>query len=154
MRLKYGRMATHTPSTDPSRVSHWLLPNRARPFHERRRHRRLEMPLRVELRDTGERVIAHNIGPGGLMITTHHARWPGELLRVRFRLPVSHRAICATCRVVNLVEVPRGVGLAMTFVGLDARAHQALERFVSDDVAASSIAAEILEAPLHEELSR
>jgi hypothetical protein len=61
-------------------------------------------------------MIAHDVSLGGMMVTTATPRWPGELVRVRFKLPQSERAIRVTCRVVDLVSIPEGVGLALRFL--------------------------------------
>jgi len=65
-----------------------------------------------------------------MMVTSHRARWPGELVRVRFTLPGESRAIRATCRVVDLIEVPRGVGMALQFLRLHPAAQIQLHRYV------------------------
>jgi len=75
-------------------------------------------------------MIAHDISVGGMMVTTAEPRWPGELLRVRFTLPGKTRAIRATCQVVDLVEVPRGVGLRLRFLRLAADAQIAVHEYV------------------------
>lgn len=98
--------------------------------HDRRLVPRIETTVRIEALDGQSYCIAHDVGLGGMLVTTRDARWPGQLLRVRFRLPGEERAIRATCRVVDVAEMPRGVGLALQFVGLAAEAREVLRRFV------------------------
>jgi hypothetical protein len=99
-------------------------------MHERRSVPRSSLAIRVEPQDGGDWMVAHDVSLGGMMVTSRQARWPGELVRVRFNLPGAPRAIRATCRVVNLVEVPRGVGLALQFMRLHPAAQLELHRYV------------------------
>lgn len=92
--------------------------------------RRVDTAVRIEALDGGPYLIAHDITTADMMVTTRTPRWPGQLLRVRFRLPQDSRAIRATCRVTDLVEVPRGVGLVLQFVGLGDEARAMLAAFV------------------------
>jgi hypothetical protein len=114
---------------------------------ERRSVPRSPLAIRVEPQDGGDWMVAHDISLGGMMVTTRQARWPGELVRVRFNLPGGARAIRATCRVVNLVEVPRGVGLAMRFLSLHPAAEIELHRYVDQravDVEDDSMTARVV----------
>ena len=99
---------------------------------DRRLVPRTETTVRVEALDGGAYLIAHDLGTGGMLVTTRDARWPGQLVRVRFRVPGDERAIHATCRVVDVAEVPRGIGLALQFVGLADEAREILRRFVKE----------------------
>jgi hypothetical protein len=97
---------------------------------ERRRVPRRSLAIRVEPLDGGTWMVAHDIGLGGMMVTTRRARWPGELVRVCFSLPGGARPVRVTCRVVDLVEVPRGVGLALRFLRLPPATQLELHRFI------------------------
>lgn len=97
---------------------------------DRRRLPRLPTTIVVESLDDGGWMVAHDISLGGMMVTTRKLRWPGEHVRVRFSLPGERRAIRATCRVVELAEVPHGSGLALSFLRLHPEAQLALHRCV------------------------
>ena len=84
----------------------------------------------VELLDGSGYLVAHDLSLGGMQVTTSRPRWPGEMLRLRFQLPGQQQAIRATCRVINLVEAPHGVGLALQFLCLAPEARWALRRFL------------------------
>jgi hypothetical protein len=100
------------------------------PMTERRKLPRMLTTVRVDALDGGPPLIAHDLSLGGMLLTAHTPRWPGTLMRVRFRLPGSQRAICATCRVVELVDVPVGVGLAVRFLRLAPEAQAAILRYM------------------------
>ncbi len=100
----------------------------------RRRRPRIEVVLPVESLDGGPPLVAQNLGLGGMLVTTSQPRWPGQHIRVRFTLPGEERAIRATCRVVELVEVPRGIGLSLTFLALAPSAKLAVLRFISGEL--------------------
>ncbi len=101
----------------------------------------------IETFDAGPPLQARDIGLGGMLVTTDRPRWPGTLIRVRFKLPQQQRAIRATCRVVDLVPQDSGVGLALTFLKLAPEAQQAIARFVDErplpDYADLSIASKV-----------
>lgn len=100
------------------------------PPNDRRRLPRAEVAVRVESLDGGPWMVAHDLSPKGMLVTTSTPRWPGQLLQVRFQVPGEPRAIRATCRVADLVEAPRGVGLSLTFLRLAPEAELALDRFI------------------------
>ena len=97
---------------------------------ERRTTARTPTIIRVENRDGGPTLFAHDVSLGGMMVTSQDPLWPGTLVRVRFKLPGDARCIRVTCRVVDFVEVPRGVGMALQFLRLALPAQLALHRFV------------------------
>lgn len=97
---------------------------------ERRATHRMLTTIRVEALDGGPVLMAHDLSLGGMMVTTQRPRWPGCLLPVRFKLPAQPRAIRATCRVVDLVEVPVGVGLSLRFLRLAPEAQAAILRYM------------------------
>lgn len=86
--------------------------------------------IRVECLDGGRFMMAQDLSLGGMLVTSHVPRWPGSLVRVRFRLPGELRPIRATCRVVDLVEVPVGVGLALRFLKLAPEAQATILRYM------------------------
>jgi c-di-GMP-binding flagellar brake protein YcgR len=98
---------------------------------ERRRTPRIEVTLPIEALDGGPNLMAHDLGTGGMLVTTARPRWPGQHVSVRFQIPGEKRAIRATCRVVELVEVPHGIGLSLKFLELAPNAELQLVRFVS-----------------------
>lgn len=67
-----------------------------------------------------------------MLVSTTRPRWPGQHLWVRFRLPGTAKAIRATCRVLDLVEVPAGIGLSLQFLRLAPKAQLEVVRFVAD----------------------
>lgn len=97
---------------------------------ERRQIPRIDTTIRVELLDGSGWLVAHDLGLGGMQVTTSTPRWPGTMMRVRFLLPGEEKAVRATCRVVDLTEAPRGVGLALQFLSLASEARQALRRYL------------------------
>lgn len=102
---------------------------------ERRANPRTEEMFRVELLDGGRAMMAHDLSIGGMQVTSHEPRWPGSLVRVRFRPPGSERWIRATCRVVDLIEIPNGIGISLAFLKLAPAAITAIERAVRGEVA-------------------
>lgn len=98
---------------------------------ERRRDPRVPTLIRVQPLDGTPAMIAQDLSVGGLGVTSRRPRWPGTLVPVRFRLPGERLAIRATCRVVDLVEVPAGTGLSLMFLGLAPEAERQLRRFVA-----------------------
>jgi hypothetical protein len=88
--------------------------------------------MTIEAGDGGPDLQAHDIGSGGMLASTTRPRWPGQHLQVRFKLPRHSRAIRATCRVLDLVDVPRGVGLSLQFLQLAPKAEIDILRFVGD----------------------
>jgi hypothetical protein len=102
--------------------------------------------LRVETHH-GSWMVAHDLSLGGMLVTTRDIHWPGELLRVRFCLPGETRHIRATCRVVSLAHVPRGMGFALQFLRLHADAQLQLHRYVDsrpeDEPADESVSAQV-----------
>ncbi len=99
---------------------------------ERRRRPRVSVELPVEALDGGPALEAHDLGIGGMLVSTSRPRWPGQHVKVRFTLPTGGRAIRATCRVLDLVEVPKGIGLSLQFLTLSPRAQVEILRFVSE----------------------
>ncbi len=99
---------------------------------DRRRTPRVDVLLPIETTDGGPSLTALDLGTGGMMVTTTRPRWPGQHLGVRLQLPGEKRAIRATCRVVELVEVPRGIGLSLKFLKLAPKAHLTVMRYVTE----------------------
>jgi hypothetical protein len=97
---------------------------------DRRRLPRSPTTIFVEALDGGDWMVAHDISLGGMMVTSRALRWPGQHVRVRFSLPGEQRAIRATCRIVDLADVPLGSGLALEFLRLHPQAQLALHRYV------------------------
>lgn len=97
---------------------------------ERRTTPRADVAIKIECTADGSWMIAHDVSLGGMLVTTTHARWPGQLVPVRFTLPGETQAIRCTCRVVDLVEVPRGIGLSLKFLRLAPEAMLAVHRYV------------------------
>jgi len=104
--------------------------NAAMSHDDRRNTPRSITAVRIEPLDGGPMMVAQDISLGGMLVTTRTPRWPGALVPVRFKLPRQARAIRATCRVVELVEVPRGVGLSLRFLKLAPEAQNAIHAFV------------------------
>lgn len=125
-----------------------VIPN----SEERRRRPRVPVDMAVEALDDGPALHAHDIGIGGMLVSTTHPRWPGQHIRVRFTLPMGGRAIRTTCRVLELVEAPSGIGLSLQFLALASKAQLEILRFVSERlktlrVIASENAAAAADAP-------
>lgn len=99
-------------------------------MRNRRAQPRLPTTLRIVPRDGSAPLIVQDISVGGMFVTSSVPRWPGTLIPMRFMLHGQPRAICATCRVVSLVEVPRGVGLSLMFVRLSDEARSAIASFI------------------------
>ena len=97
---------------------------------DRRQIPRTEIALKIEPLDGAGVMYAHDLSLGGMLVTTRDPRWPGQLVPIRFRLPGETRSIRATCQVMNLVDVPVGVGLALRFVKLHPEAAAAIHQFV------------------------
>jgi hypothetical protein len=104
-----------------------VIPN----AEERRRRPRVPVDMTVEALDDGPTLQAHDLGIGGMLVSTTHPRWPGQHVRVRFTLPSGGRAIRTTCRVLDLVEAPSGIGLSLQFLALAPKAQLEILRFVS-----------------------
>jgi len=98
--------------------------------HDRRDVPRNSTLLRATALDGGPPMMVQDVSLGGMLVTCESPRSPGCMVPLRFRLPSQPRAIRATCRVVNLVQVPRGVGMALVFLKLAPDAEQAIHRFV------------------------
>ncbi|MEM6733557.1 MAG: PilZ domain-containing protein [Myxococcota bacterium] len=75
-------------------------------------------------------MYAQDVSLGGLYVTSRRARWPGQLVQIRFTLPGQDRAVRATCRVVGLDEAPEGCGLSLVFLRLSTEARLALHRYI------------------------
>ena len=90
--------------------------------------------VRVKALDGGEPMMGQDIGLDGMLVTTSVPRWPGSMIPMRFRLPGQDRAICVTGRVVDLIEIPGGVGvgLFLRFLALDPEAEIAIHRYVDE----------------------
>jgi hypothetical protein len=97
---------------------------------ERRQLPRAEVAIKVECLADGSWMVAQDVSLGGMLVTTNRPRWPGQIIAVRFTLPGEPQAIRCTCRVVDLVEVPRGVGLSLRFLRLAPDAMMAVHRYV------------------------
>ena len=97
---------------------------------ERRQLPRADVAIKVECTGDGTWMIAHDVSLGGMLVTTTRPRWPGQIIAVRFTLPGDSQAIRCTCRVVDLVEVPRGIGLSLRFLRLAPEAMLAVHRYV------------------------
>lgn len=100
-------------------------------MQEQRNTRRLQGYLPVECLDDGALLMAHDISVGGMMITAKTPRWPGQILRLRVKLPGQVRAFRVSARVLDFVEVPRGVGMRLSFLALAPQAKKQVERFVT-----------------------
>ena len=99
-------------------------------FHEKRSHPRVETAIPIEVCADGRPMVAHDLSTGGMQVTSSQPMWPGQLVRVRFRLPKTTQYIRCTCRVAGLTDVPRGVGMSLTFMRLDPEAHRLISRWV------------------------
>jgi c-di-GMP-binding flagellar brake protein YcgR len=97
---------------------------------ERRQLPRADIAIKVECTGDSTWMIAHDVSLGGMLVTTTRPRWPGQIIAVRFTLPGDAQAIRCTCRVVDLVEVPRGIGLSLRFLRLAPEALLAVHRYV------------------------
>lgn len=101
-------------------------------MEERRRTPRLESTVLMTCLDGNPPLFVQDLSLGGVFATTHRVRWPGTLVRVRFRLPLQTRGLHATLRVQRLVGVPTGVGLVLGFVqpstSLRLALHEAIDR--------------------------
>ncbi|MBC7794472.1 MAG: PilZ domain-containing protein [Clostridia bacterium] len=97
---------------------------------ERRMTPRADVAIKIECTSDGAWMVAHDVSLGGMLVTTTTARWPGQLVPVRFTLPGEPQAIRCTCRVVDLVEVPRGIGLSLKFLRLAPEALLTVHRYV------------------------
>src|SRR6185369_9840381 len=97
---------------------------------ERRQVPRAGVAIKVECLADGTWMVAHDVSLGGMLVTTSRPRWPGQIIAVRFNLPGEPQAIRCTCRVVDLVEVPRGIGLSLRFLRLAPEAMLAVHRYV------------------------
>ena len=53
-------------------------------------------------------MVAHDLSTGGMQVTSSQPMWPGQLVRLRFRLPKTNQYIRCTCRVAGLTDVPHG----------------------------------------------
>jgi hypothetical protein len=76
-------------------------------------------------------MVSHDIGVGGMRVSTSRPRWPGQHIPVRFRLPDCGRSIRATCRVLSLIDDPDGVGMTLQFLALAPKAELLILRYVS-----------------------
>jgi hypothetical protein len=99
-------------------------------FPEKRQNPRIETAIPIEVCSGKMPMVAHDLSTGGMQVTSSRPLWPGQLLRVRFRLPKTDQFICCTCRVAGLIDVPVGVGLSLTFMRLDPEAHRLIARWV------------------------
>ena len=104
---------------------------------DRRRRPRVPAEFVLEAFDGGPELVAHDVGIGGMLVSTSRPRWPGQHIPVRFKLPRSRRSIRVTCRVLELVEVPRGIGLSLQFLQLAPRAQLEVLRYVQDALEAA-----------------
>ena len=99
-------------------------------FHEKRSHPRVETAIPIEVCADGRPMVAHDLSTGGMQVTSSQPMWPGQLVRVRFRLPKTTQYIRCTCRVAGLTDVPHGIGMSLTFMRLDPEAHRLISRWV------------------------
>jgi len=93
---------------------------------------RKETAVWIETFDGKAPLVAQDVSLGGMMVATNQHRWPGELIRMRIKLPKEKRAFRVTARVVDLVEVPHGVGLSLRFLKLAPEAQLMIHNFVDD----------------------
>ena len=84
--------------------------------NERRHLPRCPAVVRVQPLDGGAWMMAQDLSYGGMLVTTLEPRWPGSFIPVAFVLQRGEEPIEALCQVMDLVEVPRGIGLALRFV--------------------------------------
>jgi len=82
-------------------------------------------------------MTAQDLGLGGMLVTTEQPRWPGSFVPVCFSLKRGETPIEVVCQVVDLVEVPRGVGLALRFVRFSKADRARLGRFLQGQAWAS-----------------
>ena len=99
-------------------------------FHEKRSHPRVETAIPIEVCADGRPMVAHDLSTGGMQVTSSQPMRPGQLDRVRFRLPKTTQYIRCTCRVAGLTDVPHGIGMSLTFMRLDPEAHRLISRWV------------------------
>jgi len=99
-------------------------------FPEKRRNPRVETAIPIQVCADGRPMVAHDLSTGGMQVTCGRAMWPGQLVRVRFRLPKTQQFIRCTCRVSGLTDVPVGVGMSLAFMRLDPEAHRLISRWV------------------------
>ncbi|MBJ81229.1 MAG: hypothetical protein CMH60_07935 [Myxococcales bacterium] len=84
--------------------------------NERRNLPRCPTAVRVQPLDGGSWMMAQDLSFGGMLVTTAEPRWPGSFIPVAFVLERGEEPIEALCQVMDLVEVPRGIGLALRFI--------------------------------------
>ena len=99
-------------------------------FLEKRSHPRVETAIPIEVCNDGRMMVAHDLSTGGMQVTSRQPLWPGQLVRLRFRLPQTKQYIRCTCRVAGLTDAPRGIGLSLTFMRLDPEAHRLIAQWV------------------------
>ncbi|MDP7038216.1 MAG: PilZ domain-containing protein [Myxococcota bacterium] len=104
---------------------------------DRRHAPRRPTLVRVKPLDGGAWMTAQDLGLGGMLVTTEQPRWPGAFVPVRFSLQRGETPIEVVCQVVDLVEVPRGIGLALRFVRFSKAGRARLGRFLQDRIWAS-----------------
>ena len=100
------------------------------PFLEKRSHPRVETAIPIEVCNDGRAMVAHDLSTGGMQVTSSQPMWPGQLVRLRFRLPKTNQYIRCTCRVAGLTDVPHGVGMSLTFMRLDPQSHRLISHWV------------------------
>lgn len=121
--LQIGVLASHNAGMN--------LPVEIPKLPERRFRPRIDHLFRVEPLDGSEAFYAHDLSLGGLYVTTHKPRWPGQIIPIRFTVPSFGRAIRATCRVAELDEAPGdGVGISLRFLKLSSEARAAILRYI------------------------
>ena len=105
----------------------------------RRRNRRIDTTLVVR-RSLGQPpMIAHDLSVHGMQVSTAIPLWPGMGFDAALVLRGVGR-VEVHCRVNELVEIPCGIGLSLTFVRLGEEARSALERYVEEHSAFERVA--------------
>ena len=97
---------------------------------DRRNQPRRQTALRVEALDNGTWMMAQDLSMGGMLVTTQEPRWPGSFVPVQFSPKRGAKPIEVLCQVMNLVEVPCGVGLALRFVRFSRAGRSYLHHFL------------------------
>ena len=105
---------------------------------DRRHQPRRPTLVRVKPLDGGAWMTAQDLGLGGMLVTTEQPRWPGAFVSVCFCLKRGATPIEVVCQVVDLVEVPRGIGLALRFVRLSRAGRARLTRFIKGEFVAEA----------------
>lgn len=84
-------------------------------------------------------MIAHDLSIQGMQVSTAIPLWPGTGFDATLVLRGIGR-VKVHCRVNELVEIPCGIGLSLTFVQLEQEARLVLERYVEEHSALERVA--------------